>query len=556
MNVTDSALIRHYTDLGWWGHTTLDDVFRLNAKINPERCALIDPPDRMTWTNGEVRRLSYRELDQMVDNFAELLQSSGVSAGDIIVTQLPNTHELVVLILAACRMGAIVSPVLVQFDNNELEQICDQLQPKLIVTTTWFKKRNLRDTLEPIAQKHGIACWLCDAPYVFSTQRSETTATFPKIDANEVTTICWTSGTEGTPKGVMRNHNQWLATGRLMAESSQLRDGDRLLNTRPLVNMAAFGGSFCSWLICAGTLVMHHPLDMTVALTQIRDEKINITFMPPAFIIGLLKNDDLKDKADLSSLRVLGSGSAAIPDWAILEFELKFGVSIINFFGSNEGIGLVSTPEEMPDPLLRATLFPRFGVPGFDWPSVPSTRQMETKLVNLETEKEILEPGIPGELRVKGSTIFSQYFNNPEATRAAFDTDGFYRSGDLFEIAGSNELERYYRFVGRSKEVIIRGGFNIAPAEIDGLLSDHPAISEVAAFGYPDERLGEKIGVAVVPRPNHNVTLSEIIDFLRAKHIAVFKLPEQLMLLDQLPKNGLLKVLRRELSRLYAESIQ
>lgn len=549
---SDLERVKQYTQLGWWGQQTLDDVFIENTTKHPARCALVDPPDRTKWTDGAPARLSYTTLNEKVNQWACYLDSEGVEQGDIVLAQLPNIHELVVLLLACFRVGAVISPVLVQFDQNELDQVAELLQPKLIVTTTRFKQRNLGKTLQSIANRLGVPCWLCDDEKTFPSSTSKARANRPRVDANSTATICWTSGTEGTPKGVLRSHNQWLATGRLMAESSQLQQGDRLLNTRPLVNMAAIGGSLCSWLQCAGTLVLHHPLDMDLAIEQIRDEKVNVTFMPPAFIVGLLKNPELRANANLSSLRVLGSGSAAIPDWAVLEFEQQFKVSLINFFGSNEGIGLVSTPDEMPDPLLRATLFPRFGVKEFNWPSIPTAREMTTKLVDPETGDEITKPNISGELRVKGSTIFANYLNAPQATLDAFDEEGFYRSGDLFEIAGDGELNKYYRFVGRCKEVIIRGGFNIAPAELDSLLSDHPAITEIAAYGYPDERLGEKIGVAVVPKPGCSLQLNDITEYLKNKHIAVFKLPEHLMLLDQLPRNGLLKVLRRELTEMHA----
>jgi acyl-CoA synthetase (AMP-forming)/AMP-acid ligase II len=542
-----------YTASGWWGTRTLHDQFSDSAEGFPSRCALVDAPDRTSWTGGEPQRLDYQALNAKVMQWSLYLQAEGVKPGDIVLTQLPNIHELVVLLLACFRVGAIISPVLVQFDQNELNQICDQLKPKLIVTTTWFKKRNLTATLLPIADRLGAPCWLCDEPSSFPDTSHVVDAIQAVPTGNDIATICWTSGTEGAPKGVMRSHNQWLATGRLMAESAQLCDGDTLLNTRPLVNMAAIGGSLCSWLLCAGTFVLHHPLDMHLAVQQICSERINVTFMPPAFIVALLKDPELRATADLSSLRVLGSGSAAIPDWAILEFEQEFNVSLINFFGSNEGIGLVSTPSEIPDPLLRATLFPRFGVDGFDWPSLPTASEMITKLVDIETDTEITEPNISGELRVQGSTIFDQYFGSPETTLQAFDAQGFYRSGDLFEIAGKGELAKYYRFVGRCKEVIIRGGFNIAPAELDNLLSEHPAITEVAAYGYPDDRLGEKVGVAAVVRDGHSLTLEDITGYLRERHVAVFKLPEHLLVLTELPRNGLLKVLRRELTNMHKE---
>ena len=157
-----------------------------------------------------------------------------------------------------------------------------------------------------------------------------------------------------------------------------------------------------------------------------------------------------------------------------------------------------------------------------------------------------------GELLIKGSTIFSYYYGAPEQTKAAFDDAGFYRSGDLFEIEGDGKSLCYYKFVGRCRELIIRGGFNIAPAEIDNLLSDHPAINEVAAFGVSDERLGERIGVAVVPRDAAQITLEDVVQHLKSKQVATFKLPEYVVSLESLPRNPMQKVLRQALSARYA----
>ena len=556
MSLDESHRIAQYSAKGWWGDMTLDERFQENARAHPDRIAVVDPPDREEWTTGRPRGLSYQDLNLAVESWALRFKSAGLTQGDIVVIQLPNIHELVVLLLTCFRTGVIASPVLIQFDENELTQILTQLKPKQVVTISRFKHRQLGSDLTSLAAQRNIPCWVIDAlPEEDEVSFTTCARTAEKVSANAEATICWTSGTEGAPKGVIRTHNQWLATGRLMAEGAQLQDGDRLLNTRPLVNMAAIGGSFCSWLTCAGSLVLHHPLNMQLAIKQIREERINITFMPPAFIIGLLKDASLRAEADLGSLRVLGSGSAAIPDWAVVEFERAFDVSLINFFGSNEGIALVSTPREIPDPILRATLFPRFGAPGYLWTSIPTSQELESRLVNIETGEEIHEPGIVGELRMRGSTLFSEYFGNSSATEAAFDDEGYYRSGDLFEIAGEGEMAAYYRFVGRCKEVIIRGGFNISPAEIDGLLSDHPAVSEVAAFGYADDRLGEKVGVAVVLKQGAQITLADITSFLRDKKIAVFKLPEHLMILNALPRNGLLKVLRRELTSLYEQTV-
>lgn len=157
------------------------------------------------------------------------------------------------------------------------------------------------------------------------------------------------------------------------------------------------------------------------------------------------------------------------------------------------------------------------------------------------------EPGIPGELAIRSPGIFPGYYRRPDLTEKVFDEDGYFYTGDLFEIAGDgDELDRY-RFVGRLKEIIVRGGFKISPQEIEALVAEHPSVAEVSAVGYPDEKLGEKVCLVVAPRQGQTVTLQEIIDHLRQREIAVYKLPERLVILERLPRNPVGKVLKQAL---------
>jgi acyl-CoA synthetase (AMP-forming)/AMP-acid ligase II len=165
----------------------------------------------------------------------------------------------------------------------------------------------------------------------------------------------------------------------------------------------------------------------------------------------------------------------------------------------------------------------------------------------LVSGEEITAPDRPGELRIAGATIFSGYWRAPEINRTAFDDQGYFRTGDLFEIAGTGSLARYYRFVGRSKEIIVRGGVNISPAELDDLLVGQPLISEAATVGIPDPLLGERVAVAVVPRGDVAPTLQDITAWLERSGVAVFKRPERLVVVDKLPRNAMNKVVRTTL---------
>jgi acyl-CoA synthetase (AMP-forming)/AMP-acid ligase II len=173
---------------------------------------------------------------------------------------------------------------------------------------------------------------------------------------------------------------------------------------------------------------------------------------------------------------------------------------------------------------------------------------METKLVEPQTRQTITEPGVPGELAIRSPGIFPGYYRRPDLTRAVFDEDGFFHTGDLFEIAGEGERLDRYRFVGRVKEIINRGGLKISPSELEGLLAGHPKVAEAAFLGYPDKRLGEKVCAVVVPKEGSTISLEEIVEFLKEKEIAVYKLPEKLVIVEELPRNPVGKVMKRKLT--------
>lgn len=171
--------------------------------------------------------------------------------------------------------------------------------------------------------------------------------------------ICWTSGTTGTPKGVPRSHNMWLATARCSMAAGSYTADDVLLNPFPLVNMAALGGFLFPAALLGCSIVLHHPLDAPLFLKQMQDERISFTIAPPALLNQLAKTPPMWNSFDFSALRCVGSGSAPLAPWMIATFSRDFGKEVVNFYGSNEGISLFATPETAPEPEVRATMFPR-----------------------------------------------------------------------------------------------------------------------------------------------------------------------------------------------------
>ena len=312
--------------------------------------------------------------------------------------------------------------------------------------------------------------------------------------------------------------------------------------------MSAIGGMLVPWLLTRGKLVMHQPLELPVFLAQLGGEQVTYTVAPPVLLNLLLLRPGMLENADLSSVRNIGSGSAPLSPWMVAQWQERHGVPILNFFGANEGTALASDPVDIPDPEERALFFPRLGAPGYAWSNRVGD-MIETKLLDPETREVVTEPGEVGELAIRGATVFSGYWKRPQITADSFDDDGYFLTGDLFAIAGDGEDR--YRFVGRLKNLIIRGGMKIAPEEVEYLLADHPGIQEVAVVGVPDGRkLGEEVITAtVVPKQGAEVRLSDLTDFLRQKDIAAYKLPKRLIVVESLPHNAVGKVLKREIKR-------
>ncbi len=351
------------------------------------------------------------------------------------------------------------------------------------------------------------------------------------------------------PKGVPRTHNHWIAISYGHLRGAGIRRGERLLNPFPLINMAAIGGCFMSWLHSAGTLVLHHPLDLGVYLRQIAEERPDYAIAPPAVLNMLLKDEKLLATVDLSSLRCIGSGSAPLDPEMIRGYQERFGIEIVNSFGSNEGMALMSNAENAANPEHRARLFPRYGRDEIRWESPPHA-QIRTRVVEPETGTEILEAGKPGELQITGPTVFDGYFRAPQITAESFTADGWFRTGDLFEITGDDQPPRYYRFIGRLKQIIVRGGVKIAPEELDSVLSQMPDVLEGAVTAYRDEIMGERICAVVVPKPGKQPTLDAVRAHFAAAGLALFKHPERLQVVEQLPRNSVGKVVRGDLTRM------
>lgn len=540
MIATNSERIAALTAAGSWGTDTLHGLLARNAISRPQGLAIKDQPNREQLTGDQPVQLSWAELDIASENLALRLQSEGVGEDDKVMVQLPNVAELLVVYYALSKLGAIVSPIPVQYGSHELQMMAEVLGPTLMITLETFRDSALSEAARSALPDTKVLSFGRDL--AIDTTSSGAQCDRAAEDANRVVSICWTSGTTGTPKGVPRSHNMWLATARSSIEAGNYSANDVMLNPFPMVNMAALGGFLFPAALLACPIVLHHPLDAPVFLKQMQDERISFTIVPPALLNQLAKTPDLWNQFDFTALRCVGSGSAPLAPWMIEIFSRDFAKEVVNFYGSNEGISLHSTPESAPDPEVRASMFPR----------PPAGGLIETKVADTQSGDELVGQGERGELLIAGPTVFDGYFEHDNID--VFSDDGFFRTGDLVEICGRDG--NFYRIVGRCKDIINRGGMKISPVELDVALEEHPDVVEAAVCAYPDDRLGEKICACVVMKPGvATLELEAVQRLFLQQGFAKFKLPERVQAFEQIPRNAMGKVQRFMLQDLVSTQI-
>ncbi|TWE07873.1 class I adenylate-forming enzyme family protein [Rudaeicoccus suwonensis] len=553
---TDEQVTQFERD-GWWSGRTWVDEFDRRARDNPDRISLVDPVNRESITDGPPRRLTWSEVAQEVHDLARALHRCGVRQGDVVGVQLPNSVELAMAYIATATIGAIASPFPIQYDAHELRQMGERAGMTAFLTVGRAGKRHPASTaaglVAAVPSLRSVLAWGKELPVGVidlgpALRDDHDDAEFGRHLAglvrhpNDCVTLCWTSGTEGIPKGVPRAHGDWMTIALGTIETPRLTSQDVLLNPFPMVNAGGMAGMFLPWLMLGARLVQHQPFDMETFIGQIEHERVTYTCAPPSVLDALVGTQEALAGRDISSLRAVGSGSAPMAGWMIEAWERRHGVEVLNLFGSNEGLCLFGCPDTIPDPAQRGRLFPRPGDDSFAW-RTRIGRESRSRLVDLVTGEDIDEPGRPGELRVSSPAIIAGYWGDAPSP---FDELGYYRTGDIFEF--TDDERHLLVYVDRAKDLISRGGYKISAAEIESLLSAHPKVAEIGVVGMPDERLGEKVCAFVAPVDPHDPpTLDDLLDLLREQQVTRFKWPERLEVIEQLPRNPVGKVLKRDL---------
>ena len=545
MILASKESIQKWTESGAWGKRNLIDYFRFHVRKSPDKVCLVDPLNREALLGQKPERLTYAELNRAVDATAEALLAKGLGKDNIILVQLPNCWELAMLYLAIPRMGGLISPMPMQWRSSELEYIAKLTDAAAIITVGTFGNFNHREMAGNAQAKQAGIREIILLDEIREMARGPVTGKLEgiDIDPNNVFTLCWSSGTEAEPKGCPLSHNNWIFQSTLCFEMAPIHWGDNLITAGPLVNMASIGTVFIPWIIGGGKMVLHHPFDGGAFVMQLMSEEIHYTLLVPAIVNALLKHP-MVDKFDFSKMRAITIGAAPPSLWSVQELKRRWGIEFANIWGQNEGTANVSGNYDIPDMEMRLDHFLYLGA-GSKWTgkATQMSRNVSMKLVNPAIPEGPKAVGDVGELWYRGPNVIPCYFRRPDLTAKAFDSEGYFNTGDLFQLKDNDCIG----FFERAKDIIIRGGYNISAQEVENMILGHPKVMDAAAVAMPDENLGERTCIYVVPKPGESLTLEEIKAFMTEKGIAVYKIPERLEIIAAIPRNPVGKILKKEL---------
>ncbi len=516
MTILTLANSQRYRADGLWPGRTLVDDFDTAVAARPFATAVVAP---------DGRRLTFAELDVQARTAAAHFAALGLQKGDVVSVQLPNWAEFVVVHLAATRLGAVTNPLLPIYRENELSYILRFARTKIAVIPDLYRN------FDYPAMYAGMWRALTDLQHVFvvggeatgrmrafSTLQAPAPAALPEcsLDGDDVSALVFTSGTESTPKGVMHSHNTMMYGTRTIPQLLGLTHDDVVWAPSPLGHGTGFLWGMRQALTLGCKLVLQDIWDPEEALRLIEAERCSFTLSATPFA-KMLVDSPSAGKRDTSCFRFFGCAGAPIPRQLGNEAYEKLGCRLIGMWGMTECfVGSSSLANDEEEKLW-----------GTDGKAMPGGELA----VFDETRTRILPSGEVGELATRGPHVALGYFNDPERTRLAFSPDGWLYTNDLATL----DDDGYMRIVGRKKDIINRGGLKISAREVEEFLLAHPLVSEAAVVAVPDDRLGEKTCVFIVPKGERAPVLAELTGFLEGRGIAKYKLPEFLVIVPKFP---------------------
>lgn len=499
-------------------------------------------PERPAVFFGQ-QMISYGQLAADITRFAHALKFAGMQAGDRVALFLPNSPAFVTAYLGTQLARGIVVLVNNQYRKVELGHILNDAGVRLCITSVAgvaeiqvLSVPTLQSLVLVDASESAFAAtvfeqitfedFIKQGDQAVKSQKLDQPS-LPMPQAIDPAVIGYTSGTTGRSKGALLLHRNLLANSIAVTTAWHWQQQDRLLLTLPLFHTHGLMVGVHGTLVMGASLILKQKFDAADVLSTLqRDSAITLFFGVPTMYSRLLAEAE-RESITIRPLRLYVSGSAPLSPQLFKDFERVFGQKILERYGMTETIMNLTNPYDGER---------RPGTVGGPFPG------QEARIVAVQS-RQILPPGEIGEIEVRGPHVFQGYWQRPEATAEVFAADGWFRTGDL----GSCSQDGYYTITGRARELIISGGYNIYPREIEDVLESHPDIAEVAVIGMPDPDMGEQVVAIIVAKSGRTPDHAVLIAFCR-EQLASYKKPRKIVEVDSLPRNALGKVQKHILS--------
>jgi long-chain acyl-CoA synthetase len=511
--------------------TSIAGIIRAHGRGRPQHPAL----------EFEGRTITFGDLQERSSRLANALADLGVAAGDRVAFLDKNGVEYFEVTFALAKLNAVTVAVNWRLAPAEIAQIIDDARAKVVVVGAEFMQHIEKTeaelaTVSAIVAIGGHAGW-----HDYEALIAAADATDPGVEAagEDVAFQLYTSGTTGLPKGVMLTNDNFFKGVMNVTESWRFTPESVNLAAMPMFHIGGSGWAMIGLYHGCQTVLLRD-VDPVRLLDLIAEFRVTNAFIVPAVIQFLLQMPGIAD-ADLSSLRAIVYGASPITDATLTKAMDAFGCEFIQVYGLTETTGAITQLDPEDHDPGRAHLLRSCGKP-FPW--------VEVRIVDPETGEDAPD-GKVGELWTRSSQNMLGYWANPEATRSAVTDDGWFKTGD----AGYRDEHGYLYLHDRVKDMIVSGGENIYPAEVENVLARHPDVADVAVIGVPDERWGEAVKAVVVPRPGSTATEQDYITFAR-EHLAGYKLPKSVDFAEVLPRNPSGKLLKKDIRAPYWEGAQ
>lgn len=500
-------------------------------------------------------RISYAEAASQVERLAYGLRDLGIGHGDVVIIQLPNWAPFMILHMALTAIGAVTATIPIVYREHELSGVIRLTEAKALVVPRQFHRfdyatmaNGLREnvsTLEHVILVGGEGAndpegsvsyeWLMQEPWETEKERTPLDSLKPAPD--DITALGFTSGTTGDLKGAVYDTRILHATNMGFVERYDLNENDRIFGCSPIGHAVGFTHALRMTLTIGGSIVLLERWDPARALEILEAEKCTFMAAATPFLMDIVYHPDLKKRGSLSSVRLFLCGGASIPESLMRDAQAALPNTFTSpLWGMTECGGVTTCPFDAPEEKL------------FETDGLPCS-SMTLKVVDPEGNE--LPSRTDGELMASGAMVTRGYYGRPDLSQESFLDDGWFRTGDQAWM----DEDGYIKITGRIKDLIIRGGVNISPADIESVVFSHPRVANAAVVGMPDPRLGERICAFVILSEGNDLEIPELQDWMAKAGVAKPKWPERIEVVDAFPMTPSGKVQKFRLREMIADRL-